>query len=820
MTTSRRPSELVAELSLEEKVRLVSGGGFATTAALDSIGLRSLWLSDGPSGVRGPVWDERDPSLCLPSPAALASSWDTGLAREYGTVIAAEASRKKIDVVFGPVVNMHRSPLGGRHFEAFSEDPELTAALAGSYVRGLQENGVAAAPKHYVANDSETDRMSLDVRVSERALREVYLLPFERVVEAGTWVLMSAYNAVNGTPMTEHPLLEEPLNRSWGFDGVVVSDFMAVRGTRAASASLDLAMPGPSRAWSEALLTAVHEGRVSVGAIDRKVERLLLLASRVGALAGSAEGGTERPSPAGSPPSAVDGRAFARRASAEGMVLLRNEAALPLPASLESLAVIGHNAGTARIQGGGSATVVPDRVVSPLEGLRAALPGTRVEYSLGAIVQEDIEGFAPELTRDPVTGLPGVRATFLDAQGEVVLDEHRRASALYWMGEERLRRARRLVLRTALGFERSGEVLLGFATSALGRLSVSGRTVLKGRPDTRDLDPAAAVLSPPALTTPLTVTAGETVDVVAEFEVDPERALTDVFSAVLGTAPAPVPPEELIAEAEAAARGAEAAVVVVGTNTAVEAEGHDRTALSLPGHQDELVRAVAAVNPRTVVVVNAGSPVLMPWREEVAAVLLGYFGGQEFGNALADVLSGEREPGGRLPTTWAARTSDVPVLDVTPDRGLLAYDEGVHIGYRAWLRDGAEPAYPFGFGLGYTSWRLERAELLTGQGSGPVLRVDAANTGGRPGKEVVQVYAERADSAVDRPARWLVGFAPVRAGAGGRATADVPLRPRSLAHWDGAWVYEPGGFRLRVGTSVADLPLDVTVELDAEGGLG
>lgn len=809
MTTRRRPSELVAALSLEEKVRLVSGGGFATTAPLESIGLRPLWLSDGPSGVRGPVWDERDPSLCLPSPTALASSWDTELAREYGTVIASEASRKKVDVVFGPVVNMHRSPLGGRHFEAFSEDPELTAALAAAYVRGIQENGVAAAPKHYVANDSETDRMSLDVRVSERALREVYLLPFERVVEAGTWVLMSAYNAVNGTPMTEHRLLEEPLKRSWGFDGVVVSDFMAVRGTRAASASLDLAMPGPAQVWSEALLSAVREGAVSVEAIDRKVERLLLLASRVGAL----EGGAPRPSVA------VDGRAFARRASAEGMVLLRNEGVLPLPSALGSLAVIGHNAGTARVQGGGSATVVPDRVVSPLEGLRAALPGTRVDHALGAIVQEDVEGFAPHLTRDPVTGLPGVRATFLDAEGETVLDEHRRSSALYWMGDERLRRARTLVLSTAVSFERSGEVLMGFATSATGRLTVSGRTVLKGRPDTRELDPAAAVLSPPALTTPLSVTAGEALDVVAEFEMDPDRALTDVFSAVLGTAPAPVPPSELISEAVAAARGAEAAVVVVGTNTAVEAEGHDRTSLALPGHQDELVRAVAAVNPRTVVVVNSGSPVLMPWREEVAAVLLGYFGGQEFGNALADVLSGVREPGGRLPTTWAARTGDVPVLDVTPDQGLLSYDEGVHIGYRAWLRDGTEPAYPFGFGLGYTSWSLEGAELLTGREEGPVLRVRAANTGHRPGKEVVQVYAERADSAVDRPARWLVGFAPVRAGAGGRASVDIPLRPRSLAHWDGDWVYEPGGFRLRVGTSVADLALDVPVELDSEGAL-
>jgi beta-glucosidase len=273
----------------------------------------------------------------------------------------------------------------------------------------------------------------------------------------------------------------------------------------------------------------------------------------------------------------------------------------------------------------------------------------------------------------------------------------------------------------------------------------------------------------------------------------------------------------LIAEAVELARGADAVVVVVGTNSRVESEGFDRTDLDLPGEQDALVRAVAAVNPHTIVVVNSGSPVLLPWRNEVAAIVLGYFGGQEFGAAIADVVFGVAEPGGRLTTTWPAALSDVPVLDVTPKDGALSYDEGIHIGYRAWLKAGTTPAYPFGFGLGYTSWSLDKAALVKTFADGfAELEVVVSNTGARAGKHVVQIYAERADSAIDRPVRWLVGSAVVRADAGATVTARIPLRARAFAHWDGgrdgAWAFEPGTVRLRIGSSVEDLPLELTID--------
>jgi beta-glucosidase len=265
-----------------------------------------------------------------------------------------------------------------------------------------------------------------------------------------------------------------------------------------------------------------------------------------------------------------------------------------------------------------------------------------------------------------------------------------------------------------------------------------------------------------------------------------------------------------------AARDAEVVIVVVGTNEAVESEGFDRESLGLPGFQDRLVHEVARVNPRTVVVVNAGSPVVLPWRDEVAAVLLGYFGGQGMGAAIAAIVTGAEEPGGRLTTTWPALESDLPVSQVTPTDGVLDYSEGLHIGYRGWLRGPHQPAYPFGWGLGYTTWSLEGAWTADSDVSDELLLgVAVRNTGIRAGKQVIQVYAERPGSAIERPIRWLVGSAVVRLDAGASEDVPVRIRSRAFSHWDectGSWKQERGEFTLRIGTSVDDLPLSLTID--------
>lgn len=810
MTTSdlddARLQELLRRLTLEEKVLVLTGHDIWGTWPIEKIGLRRMAMSDGPSGVRGEVWDERSPSINLPSATALSSSWDTDIAYRYGTVAASEARRKNIDIVLGPTINLHRSPLGGRHFEAFSEDPMLTAELAAAYVRGVQDNGVGATPKHYVANDFETERFTADVVVSDRALRELYLLAFERAVtESRAWLVMSAYNSINGVTASENDLLETPLNSEWGFDGVVVSDWTGVRSLRAAEASQDLVMPGPDGAWGNALVEAVRDGRIDEAVVDRKVLRLLVLATRVGAL-----DGFEPPAA----PVAVDGLAFAREAAAEGMVLVQNDGLLPItPGAVTRIAVIGGNAVEARTQGGGSATVFPESVVSPLDGLRAAYPAAEVTYAQGAIVRRGLGAFPLASMTNPANDEPGAHVRMFDEAGAEIWAEDRLASAFVYMGGDApIRATTRFEFATRWTPDTSGPIRLGCAAIGDTRFFVDGELVGERSTIPTGGQMGIDVMAPQTMAVDIETSAGTALDIRIELDPYKQSPLPGALFATFGTKPGPSDPEAMIAEAVAAAEAADVAIVVVGTNAQVESEGFDRTSLDLPGRQDDLVAAIAAANPRTLVVVNSGSPVALPWRNEVPAVLVGWFGGQEFGNALADVITGAREPGGRLPTTWAAQMSDLPVVDVAPVDGRLPYDEGIHIGYRAWMRSGTDPAYEFGAGLGYTTWSIGDATVVAADADF-VVTVPVTNTGDRHGKHVVQVYAARPDSSIERPARWLVGFAVVRAAAGDTVDATIEISRRAFAHWDGAWCYETGRFDLLFGTTVTHIASTVGVHI-------
>jgi beta-glucosidase len=811
-TTDARLQALLAELTLEDKVQLLTGRDFWTTWPLKKIGLRRMLFSDGPTGVRGEVWDERQPSMNFPSAAAISSSWDPAIADRLGAASAVEARRKGVDVVLGPTINIHRSPLGGRHFEAFSEDPVLTAELAAAYVSGVQRNGVGATPKHYIANDSETDRFTVDVKVGHRPLREVYLLAFEKaIVESKAWLVMSAYNSINGATATENDLLETPLNSEWGFDGVVISDWTAVRSVSSANASQDLVMPGPDGPWGVALVVAVKSGRVPETAIDRKVLRILQLAARVGALEGFDAVAAE-------PADREDPIAFAREVSAAGTVMVKNDGVLPLdPASVETVAVIGHNARYARTQGGGSATVVPEKIATPLDGIRAVFGADNVTYSVGAMVHEGIAELPLEQITNPVTGTPGVRVRFLDSNGNELFAEDRRSTALVWFGGDApIAESSMVQFHTIYTPDETGTVRLGFATVGHGRIFVDGILAHEATVEAVGTDLGAALLAPPAVSVPVKVQEGIPMQIRVELTTDSVGALSNTLGITIGVEAYDDDPDALITQAVEAARAAEIAVVVVGTNSRVESEGYDRTSLDLPGLQDRLVHAVAAANPSTIVIVNSGSPVLLPWRNEVAAILIGYFGGQEFGHALTDILTGATEPGGRLPTTWPAAQADVPVLNVTPATdGTLTYDEGIHIGYRAWLKAGTTPAYEFGFGLGYTTWTMDSVDAPETAAPGSVVPLTATltNTGERAGKNVVQVYAEKPGSAVDRPIRWLVASTPIWAEPGETVTAVLNVPTRLLAYWDNGWTYEPGEYTLRIGTSVSELPLQATLEL-------
>ncbi|KYK13086.1 MULTISPECIES: glycoside hydrolase family 3 protein [Streptomyces] len=800
---------LIGMLSLKRKVRLLTGATTWRTAGEPGIGLREMVTSDGPAGVRGEAWDERRTSLLLPSASALGAMWDEELVERLGRLLATEAARKGVDVVLAPTLNLHRSPLGGRHFECFSEDPELTGRTGAALIRGIQALGVAAAAKHYVGNDSETDRLTVDVRASERTLREVYLAPFEAAVEAGVWLVMAGYNAVSGTTMTASPLLAEPLKGEWGFDGVAVSDWAAVRTTEETGrAALDLAMPGPDSRWGPSLVRVVKDGLVPEEAVDEKVRRLLRLAGRVGAL------GSRRSRRVPASGASRDDRALLRRAVSAGCVLLRNDTVLPLDrAGLSSVAVVGVHAASPRVQGGGSAGVFCSGAVSPLAGIRARLRGrARVVYEPGPAPGAPPAPLGPDRCADPVSGAPGVRLRVLDAAGRELYAEHRLLGRQ--LEPDLPAGAHTVEISAVLRPRRAGEWTFGVGGFGRMTLTVDDRTLLDGEfPGDTD-DPAVVHVTPPVHTARTVLTAARPVRVVARRELVPGRGRATVVAA----APPEPDPVTALKDAVRAARDADVAIVVVGTTEHGETEGHDRAGLSLGGHQDELVRAVAAANPRTVVVVNSGGPVELPWHREAGAVLLTWFPGQEAGAGLADVLFGLAEPGGRLPTTWAASLADAPVTDTRPVDGRLDYTEGLHIGHRAWLRAGREPAYWFGHGLGYTTWEYAAVEVPARVTAGEpfTVRVTVRNTGARAGREVVQVYLSRPDSAVERPERWFAGYATVRVEAGRTASAEVVVGPRALRHWseaDRGWATEPGPYRIAVGRSAGDTRWEGTVSI-------
>lgn len=654
--------ELVSQLSLLEKAALLSGENNWQSRAVPRLGIERIWMADGPHGLRKQLGSAdhlglngSEPATAFPTAAALASSWDVELAEEIGAALGREAAAQEVQVLLGPGLNIKRSPLGGRNFEYFSEDPELSGRLAAAYVRGVQSQGVAATPKHFAANSQELRRMVSDSVIDERTLRELYLTAFEIVVkEATPWALMSAYNRVNGIYAHEHSfLLQTILREEWGFDGAVISDWGGVSDPVAAiPAGGTLAMPSPGYDFARRIVQAVESGEVSEQDLDRRVGEVIDLVSRV-SRASRADG-----------PTPVDEQAhheLARRAAASSMVLLRNENSLLPLAAGTSVALIGDFAETPRFQGAGSSTVHATRV------------STLVEEIQGSALQ--MSSFSP-------------------------------------------------------GFRRDG-------TAA---------------PDLR-------------------------------------------------------------ADAVAAAEVAEVAVLMLGQPESAESEGLDRGDLGLPAAQIELLRAVAAVNPRTVVVLNAGGVVEMPWIGHADAVLHAHLAGQAAPEALLDVLTGAVNPSGRLAESYPMWLSDTPTAGIFPSMQRTAeYREGLFSGYRYYERAGVEVAFPFGFGLSFTSFAYS-ALVVTDES----VRFTLTNTGARAGTETAQLYIGRVgDSVVPRPVRELKGFARVHLAPGESAEVDIALSDRAFRCFDvrsGTWQIEAGEYEFAVGSNLQDLPLRATVNL-------
>ncbi|HLP02915.1 MAG TPA: glycoside hydrolase family 3 C-terminal domain-containing protein [Opitutaceae bacterium] len=701
-----RVGDLLPLLTLEEKLGLIHADSKFSTAGVPRLGIPKLWISDGPHGVREeisahswrPAGRTDDFSTWLPVSIALAATWNPELAQAYGGVLAAEARARGKHILLGPGVNLQRTPLNGRTFEYLGEDPWLAARMAVGVIRGLQAGDVAACVKHFALNNQEHERGTINVEVDERALRELYLAPFEAAVrEAGVWSVMGAYNKFGGQYCCHNAyLLNDVLKGEWGFRGLVMSDWGGTHSTaEAARDGLDLEMGtrGPYENYFLAapFRAAIERGEFPLALLDDKVRRNLrvLLATR--ALDGRA-------------PGALNTRAhqaLARKVAEEGLVLLKNSGALlPLDlAQVRRIAVIGDNAVRLQAHGGQSSEIKAFYEITPLAGLLERVDGRAdVTFSLGVV--------APKYRR-------------------------------------------------------------------LESFDVTGSAEYAEAPD-RQLDPA-----------------------------------------------------ELIERAVAAAQRADVAIVVAGLNHERhnDTESTDRLSLELPYGQPELIARVAAANPRTIVVLVAGSPVAMdPWLEKTPAVVQAWYAGMEGGRALASVLFGDVNPSGKLPCTFprrladsAAHASGLP-RHYPGEAGTVHYDEGLLVGYRWNDAKGVEPLFPFGFGLSYTTFELARLAVTPGGEDGAVATVECAvtNTGARAGAEVVQVYVEAVSPAVERPVRELKGFAKIALQPGETRPVRIALGPRAFSYYSPerrAWIADAGEYRIVIGRSSRDLPLRAVFHL-------
>lgn len=844
---------LVAQMDLDEKAAVLAGADMWSTVAVDRLGIPSVRVTDGPNGARGPALpegfgvDAPMTALCVPSGAALGATWDTALLERVGSVLGAEARMKACRVLLAPTVNLHRSPLGGRNFESYSEDPLLAGRIGAAFVRGAQREGVVCTVKHFAGNESEDDRMTADSVIDERTLREIHLVPFELAVkEGGALGIMTSYNRLNGEYCADSEwLLVDVLRGEWGFDGIVISDWFAFADTtRAITAGLDLEMPGPGRAYGPSLAAAVRGGAVDEALVDAAVLRLLGVLDRVG---GFDDDPAEEPRSEDLP----EHRAVAREAASAAMVLLRNDDVLPLAgAGLRKVAVIGPNAGRAVIMGGGSASLPVPELRSPLHALCDRLgPDVEIVHEPGV----DISLTAPEVPGEWLSadGEPGMVVDYFavdDFGGEVLHRDRAATGSVTWF-------AGTTPAAAGAGFAYCASAELTVGTAGYWRLSlvqteparllVDGEVVLDGF--AQELLPGHDFFG-----------MGKR-EITYDLQLGPDRPVRVELQSTVSSAGLlvgsklglrPALPADAIDRAVVAARWADAVVVVVGTDSDWETEGGDRTLMGLPGDQDELVSRVLDAAPDAVVVLNVGAPVSVPWIERCRALLQCWFGGVEMAEALVDVLLGDAEPGGRLPTTIPIRLEDNPSWGNFPaEGGRTRYAEGVLVGYRWYESRGIDVSFPFGHGLSYSRFEIGVPEVSASEfrvGDHLRVRVPVTNVGDRRGSEVVQLYVAPNRPGAFRPPKELKAFAKVLLGPGESTVAELEVNDRSFARWsdpdralaglaarvatqaawtrapqgstDRGWVIDPGPHDLHVGRSSADIAHIVTVDVP-EGGL-
>ena len=804
--------QIIKTLTLDEKVSLLSGFNSWYTNKIEKKNIPSIKMSDGPNGVRGDSNSGKS-SACFPCAISIGSTWDLSLIKDIGVALGEEAQAKDVDVLLGPTINIHRHPLGGRHFESFSEDPFLTGKIATNYVQGVQSKNVAACLKHFVGNDTEYERHSISSNIDAQTLREIYLLPFEMGIKEGNAkVVMSAYNKLNNIFCSSHQdLLIKILKEEWGFDGYVVSDWGAALETiENANGGLDLEMPGPSNVWGKALIDAVEASEVSEKLIDDKVKRILTVAefsNRFQKPQIKAEQAIDQPKH----------RLLLRKAAADGMVLLKNEGSLPLKKNIKKLAVIGPNALEAQIIGGGSASLRPHYQIHPLEAVQERLGHeTEILYSKGCHTHK----YLPKINEELMEEKDGFLVEYFDGNqfDKNLILEERLTGSKFWVFEgfakDVISKEERpdISVRFSCTYKPDISGLHEFEIFGIGkcRLLIDGNELID---NWTSMDPGEAFFtfgsaSKKGVTN---LQKGEA------YKIEVQYKFEGSFPAVYIGCQAP-DDVDIFQEALETASHADDVILIVGTNSDWETEGNDRADFNLPANQNKLIEAILEANQNTVVVINTGSPIHMPWEKKAKAIIQTWFAGQEFGNALVDILSGEVNPSGKLPTTFPVKIEDTPAYKNYPGKNLqMNYDEKLLVGHRWYEANSMKPLFCFGHGLSFTSFNYQNLEVTTGSDFVVTCKFEIQNTGDISGLEIAQCYVGFASPLPGEPYKTLQGFIKEEIGANELKKVEIKLGPRNFSYWSvetNTWQIREGSYQILIGSSSENILLQTNINLE------
>ncbi|KAM0308679.1 hypothetical protein ACHAO8_009770 [Botrytis cinerea] len=825
MTNRFDVEDVLSKLNNVEKVSLLAGTDWWHTAAIPKHNVPSIRVSDGPNGVRGTRFFNGITAACFPCGTALAATWDTKLLHRAGVLMGEEAKAKGVHVILGPTINMQRSPLGGRGFESFSEDPVLSGLGAAALVNGIQETGVQATIKHFVCNDQEHNRNGVNVIITERALREIYLLPFQLVVrDSKPALFMSAYNKINGTHVSENPkILKDILRGEWGWSGCVMSDWWGTYSTTGAiNAGLDLEMPGSTKWRGPMLIQAVSTGKVPQHILDERARNVLNAVNRA-ADANVPENAEEKT--ADTPETA----ALLREIAGDSIVLMKNEGSvLPFRKDKKTF-IVGPNAKVATFHGGGSASLAAYYAVTPFDGISQQLESAPT-YTVGAYAHKDLPLLDLALKTDK-----GERGISFRAYNEPPTAEDREIAdeiiltktELLMMDYYCSKLKNELWWADVEGYmtaEEDCDFEFGLGVYGTANLYVDGKLIIDNTTkQTRGtMFFSCGTVEERGV---VSLKKGQTYHLKIEFASSPTCKLDKGNNVLFGPGAIRlggakiIDADEEIARAAELAKEADQVIICAGLNSDWEGEGADREIFGLPLHMNKLISTLTPLNPNTVVVIQSGTPVDLPFLSTTPALLQAWYGGNETGNAIADVIFGKTNPSAKLPLSFPKRIEDNPAfLSFRSERGRVIYGEDIYMGYRWYDALNLPVLFPFGHGLSYTTFAISDLNIEKIDKKIKI-SVKVKNTGEVSGAEVVQVYIQQQNPSIRRPNKELKGFEKVFLKAGEEKRVEVDIEVKyAAAFWDEvreAWVVEKDAYDVLVGnTSELAGELKATFEVE------